>query len=98
MLAFDVLEEAGFEAVEAWDADEALGQRETVGGIRILLIDVDMPRSIDGLKLAAAVRNRCPPFCLLGLKARFVNVIKESVERCADDMEFFDRLHHRTST
>lgn len=65
MLAVDVVEEAGFEAVEAGDADEAIRLLETVVGIRILLTDVDMPGSMDGLKLAKAVRDRWPPISII---------------------------------
>lgn len=61
MLAVDVVEEAGFTALEASNADEAIALLETDTNIRILLTDIDMPGSMDGLRLAAAVRNRWPP-------------------------------------
>ncbi|MFS8146402.1 two-component system response regulator [Rhizobium sp. R635] len=61
MMAVEVVEEAGFEALAARDADEALLLLETVADIRILLTDIDMPGSMDGLKLARAVRDRWPP-------------------------------------
>lgn len=65
MLAVNVVEEAGFEAVEARDADEAIRLLETVEGIRILMTDVDMPGSMDGVRLAAAVRDRWPPISII---------------------------------
>jgi DNA-binding LytR/AlgR family response regulator len=60
MAAVDLVEEAGFEAIEAVNADEAvlILERRTV--IRIVFTDIDMPDSINGLKLAAAVRDRWP--------------------------------------
>jgi CheY-like chemotaxis protein len=61
MLAVDVVEEAGFEAIEASDADEALELLCKVPDIRLLFTDIDMPGSMDGLRLAAAVRDRWPP-------------------------------------
>ena len=61
MMAAEVGEDAGFEALEAGNADEALSLLETVDDIRILVTDIDMPGSMNGLKLAATVRNRWPP-------------------------------------
>jgi CheY-like chemotaxis protein len=61
MSAVDIVENAGFEAVEAGNADEAVRILESRTDIRIVLTDIDMPGSINGLKLAAAVRDRWPP-------------------------------------
>ncbi len=61
MMAADVVEEAGFEAIEAADADEAIAILEARSDIRILFTDIRMPGSMDGLKLARAVRDRWPP-------------------------------------
>ena len=59
--AVDMVEEAGFEAVEAADATEAVAILEKRLDIRIIFTDIDMPRGIDGVKLAALVRDRWPP-------------------------------------
>ncbi len=61
MMAVDLVEGAGFEAVEASDADEATRILETRTDIRIVFTDIDMPGSMDGLKLAASIRGRWPP-------------------------------------
>jgi DNA-binding NtrC family response regulator len=61
ILAVDFIEEAGFEVVEADNADVAIGIMETRTDIRIVFTDIDMPGSLDGLKLAAAVRDRWLP-------------------------------------
>ncbi len=54
MLAVDVVEEAGFTALGASNADEAIVMLETYTNIRIVLTDIDMPGSMDGLRLAAS--------------------------------------------
>lgn len=59
--AVDVIEGAGFETVIASNADEAVAILEARKDIRIVFTDIDMPGSMDGLRLAAAVRNRWPP-------------------------------------
>jgi len=61
MMAVDLVEEAGFDVVEASNADEALIILEERSDIRIVFTDVDMPGSLDGLKLAAVIRDRWPP-------------------------------------
>ncbi len=57
----DLVTDAGYEAVEAWDADHAIAILEARTDIRVVFTDLDMPGSMDGLKLAAAVRRRWPP-------------------------------------
>jgi CheY-like chemotaxis protein len=61
LMAVDLVEEAGFEAIEATNADEAVRILETRTDIRIVFTDIDMPGSMDGMMLAAAVRDRWPP-------------------------------------
>lgn len=61
MLAVDIVEDAGFEAIEAADANEAVAILEARQDIRLVFTDVDMPGGIDGLKLAAKIRDRWPP-------------------------------------
>ena len=65
MIAVEVVEEAGFMAIEAWDADEAVILLESRTDIILLFTDIDMPGSMDGLKLAHAVRDRWPPIKIL---------------------------------
>jgi two-component system, response regulator PdtaR len=54
------LEEAGFQAIEAANADDAIRILESRDGIQLDFTDVDMPGSMDGLKLASFVRDRWP--------------------------------------
>ena len=51
---------AGFEVMEAGDADEAIAILESRRDISIVLTDVQMPGSMDRLKLAHAVSGRWP--------------------------------------
>ena len=57
----DELRSSGHEVVSAFSADEAIQILESHPEIRVVFTDIDMPGSIDGLKLAAAVRDRWPP-------------------------------------
>ena len=65
MIAVEVVEEAGFIAIEARDADEAVVLLESRSDITLLFTDINMPGSMDGLKLAHAVRDRWPPIKIL---------------------------------
>jgi len=60
LFAVDIVEEAGFAAIEAGNADEATAILETRSDIALVLTDINMPGSMDGLKLAHAVRYRWP--------------------------------------
>ncbi|UVK46496.1 response regulator [Mesorhizobium sp. AR07] len=57
----DELREAGYQVLEASNADQAIGLLESRQDISILFTDIDMPGSMDGLRLSAAVRDRWPP-------------------------------------
>lgn len=61
----DFLSDQGFRVLEATNAVEALQQLENDASISIMFTDVDMQGSIDGLKLAAAVRDRWPPIQII---------------------------------
>ncbi len=56
----DTLSEAGFEVLEAANADDALTLLESHGAISVLFTDVDMPGKIDGLELARITAHRWP--------------------------------------
>lgn len=59
--AASMIEAAGFEVVEAANADEAIEILEARTDVSILFTDVQMPGSMDGLNLMRAVRGRWPP-------------------------------------
>jgi two-component sensor histidine kinase/ActR/RegA family two-component response regulator len=60
MRAVDIVEDAGFTAVEAVSADEAISILESRSDISLLFSDIQMPGTMDGLKLAHAVHDRWP--------------------------------------
>jgi two-component sensor histidine kinase/CheY-like chemotaxis protein len=60
MRAVDIVEDAGFTPIEAVNADDALAILESRSDIELLFTDIQMPGSMDGLKLAYAVHKRWP--------------------------------------
>lgn len=71
MLAADLVEQAGFDALEAADADEAVLILENRTDIRIVFTDIDMPGSMNGMLLAAAIRDRWPPIDIIITSGHF---------------------------
>lgn len=69
--AVNLVEAAGYRAIEASDADEAIAILEARKDIGIVFTDIDMPGSMDGLKLARAVRDRWPPIELILTSGHF---------------------------
>jgi CheY-like chemotaxis protein len=61
MHAVDMIKAAGFDVVEAGNADQAIDILETRLDITVVFTDIQMPGSMDGLKLAQAIRGRWPP-------------------------------------
>jgi CheY-like chemotaxis protein len=59
--AREEIEAAGFKVYEAYNADEAIRLLEANPDIELIFTDVDMPGSMDGVKLAHYVRTRWPP-------------------------------------
>ena len=60
MRAVDIVQDAGFTPIEAVNADEALAILESRSDVNLLFTDIQMPGSMDGLKLAHAVHERWP--------------------------------------
>jgi CheY-like chemotaxis protein len=65
MRAVDMVEDAGFTSVEAVDADEAVAILESRSDIALVFTDIQMPGSMDGLKLAHTVHRRWPPIKII---------------------------------
>ena len=65
MHALQIVEDAGFAVVEAGNADEAIKILESRSDIRAVFTDINMSGSMDGWKLAHAIRGRWPPIHLL---------------------------------
>jgi CheY-like chemotaxis protein len=69
----ELIEEAEFDVIEASNADEAIAILEARPDITVLFTDIQMPGSMDGLKLAAAVKGRWPPIKIVATSG-LVNV------------------------
>jgi CheY-like chemotaxis protein len=61
MNAIETIEAEGFDVIEASGADDAILILEQRSDIRLIFTDIDMPGSMDGLKLAHFVKSRWPP-------------------------------------
>jgi two-component system, response regulator PdtaR len=79
--ALSLLEEAGFGVLEAGSADEAIAVLERREGIRIVFTDINMPGSMDGLRLAHAIRDRWPP----------IDIVLTSGRMCVRDEDMPER-------
>jgi two-component sensor histidine kinase/DNA-binding response OmpR family regulator len=87
MRAVDIVEDAGFHPVEAINADEAISILESRSDISLLFTDIQMPGSMDGLKLAHAVHDRWP-----GIKIILVSgLMKPSDAERPADSRFFGK-------
>ena len=60
-----ILEGGGHRVIATFDADEAIEVLERVRDIQLVITDINMPGSMDGLRLAAAIRDRWPPIHLI---------------------------------
>ncbi len=63
--ALDFLAAAGFEVIEASCADDAIRVLEMRSEIHLVFTDVEMPGSIDGLKLSHYIKGRWPQVKLI---------------------------------
>jgi CheY-like chemotaxis protein len=69
-MAVEFVEEAGFVALAARDADEAVILLKARADITVLFTDINMPGSMDGLRLAHTVRDRWPPVKIIVASGR----------------------------
>ena len=63
--AVEMLEEAGYSTLEAASADQAIQMLETNPDIRLVFTDVNMPGSMDGVRLTEVINKRWPPVRLV---------------------------------
>jgi CheY-like chemotaxis protein len=71
MNAVAMIEEAGFSVLEASDADDAIRILETRRDITVIFTDIEMPGSMNGIKLAHAVRDRWPPIKIIATSGHY---------------------------
>lgn len=81
MDAVDIVESAGYDAIEAASADEAIAKLEAIPAIAIIVTDVEMPGSMNGIKLAFIVRDRWPPVHIVVLSGRITPMPGELPDR-----------------
>lgn len=90
----DELELAGFQVLEADTADRAIAVIEDHPQVQLIFTDIDMPGTMDGLKLAAFVRDRWPPIKIIVTSGRVI----PNAASLPDDVPFvtkpyeFDRV------
>ena len=65
MSAIELVVSAGYYALEACDADQAIRILEARSDIDLVFTDVQMPGTMDGIKLSHYIRNRWPPVKLI---------------------------------
>ena len=61
----ELLDEAGFEVIEARDAQEALIRLQHEDGIRVLFTNAELPLARDGIELFRRVQKRWPEIGLV---------------------------------
>jgi two-component system, response regulator PdtaR len=66
----EMIENAGFQVVQAGNSDEAIAALKARPDIHIVFTDIQMPGSMDGLKLARFVRDRWPPIKIVATSGR----------------------------
>ena len=80
MDAVDIVRNAGFEAIEAANADQAIAIIEADPDIHIVFTDVQMPGTMDGLRLARFIRDRWPPIKIVATSGR-LRVVEEDLPK-----------------
>ena len=60
-----ILEAHGHKVVATFDADAAIGALEKTDDFQLVITDINMPGAMDGLRLAAAIRERWPSIHLV---------------------------------
>ncbi len=70
--ALDIVNTAGFAGIGAENADDAIRILEARADIRLVFTDVEMPGTMDGVKLAHYIRNRWPPVHLVIVSGKSV--------------------------
>lgn len=82
-----MVEDAGFDVIEAGDADEAVTVLEREPAIQHLVTDIDMPGSMDGLKLARLTRDRWPLVEIIVISGR----MKPAADELPEDAQFLSK-------
>lgn len=90
MGAVDLVVHAGYEALEASNAEDAIRLLEARTDIVLVFTDVGMPGTMDGIKLAHYIRNRWPPVKLIVASGR--SIVEQS--RLPEGTHFFPKPYN----
>ena len=85
----ETMEREGFKTYQAGDADGAIRLMEAHPEIKVLFTDIDMPGSMDGIKLSHYVRNRWPPVRIFVSSGHS----RPSAEEMPSDSLFISKAH-----
>lgn len=72
MNTVEMVEEAGYSALEATNADEALGILERRDDIQIVFTDINMPGSMNGVELAEIIAESWPQIHVVLTSGRLI--------------------------
>ena len=75
--AVQIIEEAGYTALEAVNADDAIKILEQRGDIDVVFTDINMPGTMDGLEMARTIHRRWPPIALIVTSGRVLSTPAE---------------------
>jgi len=93
MSALDLVATAGYEGLAAANADEAIAILEKRPDVKLVFTDIEMPGTIDGVKLAHYIRERWPPIHLIVASGK---EIKEE-SQLPSGSKFFSKPYDNTS-
>ena len=93
MAIAEALTEAGFEALEAGSAAEAIGVLEARSDIHLVFTDVEMPGTMDGVELAHYIRNRWPPAKLIVVSGKGAL----TADKLPSEAKFFTKPYREAS-
>jgi two-component system, response regulator PdtaR len=88
------LEDAGYQVVPVCDADHAIRVLEARQDIHLVFTDINMPGSMDGLKLAAFVNDRWPPVHIIVTTGR-ANPLVCRLMRCSSRSPIWGAMSSR---
>ena len=91
LFASEIIEEDGFEVLQAADATEAIVTLEARLDVRVVFTDVDMPGGIDGIMLALCIRERWPAIQIIITSGR----PWPAETKLPNDMVFFSKPYRQ---
>jgi CheY-like chemotaxis protein len=91
MNTVDMVEDAGYAPIEAGDADGAVAMLESRSDIALMVTDIQMPGSMDGVELARAVHERWPSIKIIVVSGH----LKQPIDLPAESRFFGKPLEAR---